>query len=178
MTGEVAPASSAAITALAAHLVALARSGDARVVAGVIAAGIDAQHVLVDLGDQAITAAWPASLGTPADGISVRVLVSGGIAEVISTKQAPPVPPTIKHIDGTATLNFSGSSTASVAVSYSSAGFVSNPKVLATLQTQGLGIVVAVTSRTTTGCTIRGATGGAATYTGAVDVGWYAVDPD
>ena len=172
-----APASRDPVQQLAAHLVALARSGQARVIGGTVAALIDDTHVLVDLGDQAITAAWPASLGTPEDELSVRVLVSGGTAEVISTKATPPTPEVPDQAvyawaSGSASLSFSSSGTASVSVSFPSGRFTVSPRWLAWIRTADMRVIISATNESTSGGTIRGAVVG--TMTGSVSVGWAA----
>lgn len=166
------PASRQPITELAAHLVALARSGQARMVGGIVAAQVDATHVLVDLGDQAITAAWPASLGAAADGMSVRVLVSGGTAEVITTKAAPADPAVYAMASGSTNLTFSASTTASVLVSWPAGRFTVAPRWVAWLRTAASGVVIATSNETMTEGRING-TAFASTST-TVSVGWLA----
>ena len=168
------PASRQPITELAAHLVALARSGQARMVGGIVAAQVDATHVLVDLGDQAITAAWPASLGAAADGMSVRVLVSGGTAEVITTKAAPSGadPAVYAMASGSTNLTFSASTTASVLVSWPAGRFTVAPRWVAWLRTAATGVVIATSNETLTGGRINGTAFASASTT--VSVGWLA----
>lgn len=148
----------------------------ARVVVGIVESVVDGTHVRVDLGDLMVSASWPASLGTPVAGVACTLLVGDGVARVISSDQAPPTPVLTPYrmASGSATLTFSGSSTASVAISFPAGRFSVTPRWMAWLRTEALGIVIAATSETTSGATIRGATGGGAPYTGSVSVGWLA----
>lgn len=137
-----------------------------RVVGGRVVQVVDSSHVLVDLGDKAVTA-----FGSAPVGADVRLMVGGGVVELIP---APPTPVPYRMASGSATLTFSGSATASVAISFPAGRFTLTPRWMAWLRTQELGIVIAATSETTSGATIRGATGGGAPYTGSVSVGWLA----
>ena len=143
---------------------------------GVVVGVTDSTHALVDVGERVIGASWPASLGTPVAGMACTLLVGDGVARVISSDQAPPTPVLTPYrmASGSATLTFSGSSTASVAISFPAGRFTLTPRWMAWLRTEALGIVIAATSETTSGATIRGATGGGAPYTGSVSVGWLA----
>ena len=141
---------------------------------GVVVDVTDSTHALVDVGERVIGAAWPRSLGTPVAGVACTLLVGDGVARVISSDQAPPTPVPHRMASGSATLTFSGSSTASVAISFPAGRFSVTPRWMAWLRTEALGIVIAATSETTSGATIRGATGGGAAYTGSVSVGWLA----
>lgn len=143
---------------------------------GVVVDVTDSTHALVDVGERVIGAAWPASLGTPVAGVTCTLLVGDGVARVISSDQAPPTPVLTPHrmASGSATLTFSDSSTASVAISFPAGRFAVAPRWMAWLRTEALGIVIAATSESTSGATIRGATGGGASYTGTVSVGWLA----
>ena len=141
---------------------------------GVVVDVTDSTHAHVDVGERVIGASWPASLGTPVAGVACTLLVGDGVARVISSDQAPPTPVPYRMASGSGTLTFSGSSTASVAISFPAGRFTLTPRWMAWLRTQALGIVIAATSETTSGATIRGATGGGAAYTGSVSVGWLA----
>lgn len=143
---------------------------------GVIVDVTDSTHALVDVGERVIGASWPASLGTPVAGVTCTLLVGDGVARVISSDQPPPTPVLTPYrmASGSATLTFSGSSTASVAISFPAGRFTVAPRWMAWLRTEALGIVIAATSESTSGATIRGATGGGAPYTGTVSVGWLA----
>lgn len=63
-------------------------SAPLRVVSGVVVAVPDASHVLVSVGDRAVTAWLPASIRAGV-GDAVRLLVGGNTAEVLSVSASP-----------------------------------------------------------------------------------------
>ena len=66
-------------------------SAPLRVVSGVAVAVPDASHVLVSVGDRAVTAWLPASIRAGV-GDAVRLLVGGNTAEVLSVSASAPTP--------------------------------------------------------------------------------------
>ena len=139
---------------------------------GVIVDVTDSTHALVDVGERVIGAAWPRSLGTPVAGVACTLLVGDGVARVISSDQAPPTPVPHRMASGSATLTFSGSSTASVAISFPAGRFTVVPRWVAWLRTAATGVVIATSNETLTEGRIN-ATAFASTST-TVSVGWLA----
>ena len=139
---------------------------------GVIVDVTDSTHALVDVGERVIGAAWPASLGTPVAGVTCTLLVGDGVARVISSDQPPPTPVPYRMASGSATLTFSGSSTASVAISFPAGRFTVTPRWVAWLRTAATGVVIATSNETLTEGRING-TAFASTST-TVSVGWLA----
>lgn len=146
-----------------------------RVISGVVVQVVDTTHVLVDIGDRAVTAYRPATIpaGT---GSAVRLLVGGNTTEILSAGTADGggggsgarLP--LSMATGSLTLTFSGAP-ASADVAFPAGRFTAAPVVTATLAVAGLGISLSATSVTASGCTI----GGSSSYTGSVPVQWIAV---
>ena len=141
-----------------------------RVVGGRVVQVVDSSHVLVDLGDKAVTAFGSATVGA-----DVRLLVGGGVVELIPVPPAPPA--AAKIAGGSGTMTFSASSTASAAESFPAGLFSAAPIVVASLRTSGLGIAVSVTNVTASGCTVRGITAGGTNISETVAFAWIAYQP-
>ena len=141
-----------------------------RVVGGRVVQVVDSSHVLVDLGDKAVTA-----FGSAPVGADVRLLVGGGVVELIPVPPAPPA--AVKIAGGSGSMSFSGSSTASDAETFPAGLFSAAPIVVASLRTSGLGIAVSVTNVTASGCTVRGITAGGTSITKTVNFDWIAYQP-
>ena len=147
----------------------------ARIVMGAVVAVTDSTHLLVDLGDRAVTAWLPPSLaGIAPVGAAVRVSVEPDNKHVIVSSDVVPRPYVVAS--GKVTLTFSGSASASAAITFPAAvTFTTAPLLLTALRnTSGLGIITSYTSLSTSGATITAHTGNGGAYTGSVSVGWYA----
>ena len=144
----------------------------ARVVVGIVESVVDGTHVRVDLGDLMVAASWPASLGTPVEGVACTLLVGDGVARVISSDQAPPTPVPYRMASGSTNLTFSASTTASVLVSWPAGRFTIAPRWVAWLRTAAAGVVIATSNETLTGGRINGTAFASASTT--VSVGWLA----
>ena len=149
----------------------------ARTVMGAVVAVTDSTHLLVDLGDRAVTAWLPPSLaGIAPVGAAVRVSVEPDNKHVIVSSDVAPVPRPYVVASGKVTLTFSGSASASAAITFPAAvTFTAAPLLLTALRnTSGLGIITSYTNLSTSGATITAHTGNGGAYTGSVSVGWYA----
>ena len=81
-----------------------------------------------------------------------------------------------KIATGRVLLNFTGSNTASAAVSFPAGLFAAAPATQVSLYTgDPLGIVVHHSGRSNTGMTVRGTTGSGGSYAGSVYVEWLAI---
>ena len=142
---------------------------------GIVTAVIDSTHAMVDIGERSIGAAWPASLGSPAVGVDVTLIVGDGIARVITTSQTPvtiPEPTVYAMASGSTNLTFSASTTASVLVSWPAGRFTVAPRWVAWLRTAAAGVVIATSNETLTEGRINGTAFASASTT--VSVGWLA----
>jgi len=137
-----------------------------RVIGGRVVQVVDATHVLVDLGDKAVTASGAAPVGA-----DVRLLVGGGVVELI---QAPPTPTPVPYrmASGSTSLTFSGTN-ASVGVTFPAGRFSVTPRFMVALR-ESRQIIISATDETTSGGTIRGTTINGETYSGSVPVAWVA----
>lgn len=142
---------------------------------GIVTAVIDSRHVMVDIGERSIGAAWPASLGTPVADIDVTLVVGDGVARVITSSRAPaeiPAQTVYAMASESATLTFSASGTASVDVAFPTGRFTVTPRFMAYIRSPGLRVIISATNESITGGRINGAVVG--TMTGSVSVGWLA----
>ena len=142
---------------------------------GIVTAVIDSRHVMVDIGERSIGAAWPASLGTPVADIDVTLVVGDGVARVITSSRAPaeiPAQTVYAMTSGSTNLTFSASTTASVLVSWPAGRFTVAPRWVAWLRTAATGVVIATSNETLTGGRINGTAFASTSVT--VSVGWLA----
>lgn len=145
-----------------------------RVIGGRVVQVIDSTHVLIDLGDKAVTAFRPASLAVACqDGADVRVLVGGGVAEVVSGSGTTAAPLAVAA--GTKSLTITSSDRGTASVTFPAGRFTAAPLVVATLATSGQGVILSATSVSASGCTLNGITGNGGTVTLTVSVSWLAV---
>ena len=140
---------------------------------GIVTAVIDPTHVMVDIGERSVGAAWPASLGDPITDVDVTLIVGDGVARIITSSRAATLPQTLfAFASGSTSISLSAAGSGSVSVSFPAGRFTTTPRFKAYLRSADLRVAVATTGESISGGTIHVAVVG--TMTGTIQIGWEA----